>query len=464
MEKPFEALSFTDKSQNELAPMNPQNAVANIEHFFSRYYPDPIVFTIGLTFLTFAACIAATPLGPVDAVIAWGDGLSNLLSFMAQIGITLLLSHALTNTAPVAAALRAFASVPKSPAQAYILVAIISAGLSLITGALGLIGGAILARSVGKAAHENGMSVHYPLLVATAYAGVSVWHMGYSGSAPLFVATTGHSLEAAIGVIPVTETTYTVWNGAALMCTIMILCLTAVFLHPKKSPQEPAEINEDNIRETLNESGTPAASLDNARIITLSLAALLIFYLAIGIFNGKLSIDLNTINWSLLIACLIFARSPISLVHLMSRAGPVVAPVLLHYPFYAGMMALMMDSGLVSLLSAGMVNFASAETLPFLAFLAAGFLNIFVPSGGGQWVVQGPVFIEAAQTLNVAPEHIVMAIAYGDQWTNLLQPFWALPVLAIAGLQVRDIIGYCFCFLITMGLAFGVSLLFIAQF
>ena len=123
-----------------------------------------------------------------------------------------------------------------------------------------------------------------------------------------------------------------------------------------------------------------------------------------------------------------------------------------------------MDSGLVSMLSAGMVMVATSETLPFMAFLAAGLLNIFVPSGGGQWVVQGPVFIEAAETLKVAPEHVVMAIAYGDQWTNLLQPFWALPVLAIAGLQVRDIIGYCFCFLITMGLVFGVSLLFVAQF
>ena len=282
MEKPFEALSFTDKSRNEYYAMNPQNAVAKIEHFFSRYYPDPIVFTIGLTFLTFGACIAATPLGPVDAVIAWGDGLPNLLSFMAQIGITLLLSHALANTRPVAAALSAFGSVPKSSAQAYILVAIISAGLSLITGALGLIGGAILARSVGKAARENGLSVHYPLLVATAYAGVSVWHMGYSGSAPLFVATTGHSLEAAIGVIPVTETTYTVWNGTALICTILILCLTAVLLHPKNAPYANIKIDEDDIQEIRNESTTPAAKLDNARIVTLSLAALLIVYMAIG--------------------------------------------------------------------------------------------------------------------------------------------------------------------------------------
>ena len=433
--------------------------VGSLERFFSRYYPDPIVFTIGLTAITFVICILATPMGPTEAVVSWGDGLPSLLAFIAQISITLILAHALANTAPVAAALRFIGSIPQSTWQAYVLVGLVSTALSLVNGAFGLIGGAMFARSVGQAAYAKGISVHYPLLVATAYAGVSLWHMGYSGSAPLFVATPGHSLEAVMGIVPVTQTTYTWWNGAALLASVIVLCLTAVLLHPKSTAKNSAPPDELDPVKLRNESKTPAAGLDNSRIITLGLAAVLLVYLIIGFGSGNLSIDLNTINWSIIVACLIFVRSPVELMNLLSRAAPIVAPVLLHFPFYGGMMALMIDSGLVTILSSIIADIATSQTLPLLAFLTAGLLNMFVPSGGGQWVVQGPIFIDAADTLGVTKEYIVMAVAYGDQWTNLLQPFWALPALAIAGLQVRDIFGFCFCFLISLGAVFGLSLL-----
>ncbi|MEL6875981.1 MAG: TIGR00366 family protein [Pseudomonadota bacterium] len=434
-----------------------------LDRFFARYYPDPIIFTIGLTIITIAACLfwTDTKLGQVFTL--WGDGLPSLLTFMAQLSLTLIFSHALANTGPVAAALSRLAKLPGSARQAYLLVGLVGSGLSLITWSLGLVGGAIIAKAVATEARKRSIKLNYPLLVATAYAAMCIWHMGYSSSSALFVATEGHAMEAQMGIVPMTQTVFTAWNGVLILVAIIVICGTALFLH---SDDQVTELPSDECVDEPAEAAvnTPAEKLENSRWFTLLLATGLAFYLGQRAFNGSLTIDLNTVNWTLLLAVLIFIKSPRALVEQMGKAGPVVAPILLHYPFYAGMMALMIGSGLVSVLAAGIVASSSADTLPFYAFLSGGLLNIFIPSGGGQWAVQGPIFIEAATALGTPHEEIVMAVAYGDQWTNLIQPFWALPMLAIAGLKVRQILGFCFFFLLTLGAVFGGGILVVANF
>ena len=287
--------------------------------------------------------------------------------------------------------------------------------------------------------------------------------MGYSSSAALFVATEGHALQESMGVIPVTDTVFTAWNGITILCAIFALCITVILLHSRDQTTDAPTVEPETVEAPKTVSGTPAERVENSRWLTLILAVSLAVYLGQAASAGKLTIDLNTVNWSLLLACLIFVRSPKHLVDSIGRAGPVVAPILLHYPFYAGMMAVMIGSGLVSILASGVVASASPETLPLFAFLSGGLLNIFIPSGGGQWAVQGPIFIEAANALYVPPSHIVMAVAYGDQWTNLIQPFWALPMLAIAGLEVRQILGYCVFFLLSLGTVLAGGLLITAM-
>ena len=103
---------------------------------------------------------------------------------------------------------------------------------------------------------------------------------------------------------------------------------------------------------------------------------------------------------------------------------------------------MMRQSGLVEVFSNALVNASNTLTFPVFTFFSAGLVNLFVPSGGGQWAVQGPILIDAATQLGVSHSDTVIALAYGDQWTNMLQPFWALPLLAITGLQARQIIGY----------------------
>ena len=138
-----------------------------------------------------------------------------------------------------------------------------------------------------------------------------------------------------------------------------------------------------------------------------------------------------------------------------------VGGILVQFPFYAGIMGMMAGSGLVAIISGWFVAISSETTLPLFTFLSAGFVNIFIPSGGGQWAVQGPVMIQAAQELGVDLPRIAMAVAWGDAWTNMIQPFWALPALAIAGLKARDIMGYLLMVLLVSGIVIPIGLLFI---
>ncbi|MCG8443216.1 MAG: TIGR00366 family protein [Caulobacterales bacterium] len=444
-----------------------KQAVRPFATFVERYYPDPLVFAVALTAIAFALAIGLTEATPIDALAAWGGGLSALMAFIGQVAIMLVVAHALAHTGPVRAGLSSLAQLPTKAWHAYVLVAFVSGLASLFAWSFGIVGGAIIARRVAIETDRKGVGVHYPLLVASAYAGFSIWHMGYSGSAPLFVATPGHILEDAVGVIPVTETMLAPWNIAAAAAALAVICVICPLMHPRAedvAPVERAAVEEADAAEQETAEApptTPAERIERLRVITFGLGAALAGYLVWWFATEGLRIDLNIVVWTLLALCCLFARSPIHLVRLIGEASGVVGPVLLQFPLYAGIMGLMTGTGLAAVIAGGFAALASPHTLTFWAFLSGGIINFFVPSGGGQWVVQGPIFIEAAQRLGVEPARIVMGVAYGDQWTNLAQPFWALPLLAIAGLRVRDILGYCFIVLIALFFVFSGALFLI---
>lgn len=436
--------------------------------FVERYYPDPFVFVVLLSLLAFLLSTLLAGASPALALSSWGDGLPSLLAFTAQICITLLTAHALAHTDKAQALLRRIGNIPNTPVSAYGLVTL-SAGLgSLIAWSLGLIVGATVAKEVAKQCARRGVRLHYPLLVASAYAGFVIWHMGYSSSAGLFVATPGHSLEAEIGVIPITETVFTLRNGLLALITLAVITAVCPLMRPpdkelteidpKLLEEEPAA-PEGGVTQSMGQKTTLARRLDNLRPLTIVLGAGLFGYLGHTFYTQGFQLNLNLVNWSFLGAGLLLARSPSHYIRLINNAGSTIGPVLIQYPFYAGILGMMQGTGLADLISDWFTAVASAQTLGFFAFLSAGLVNLFIPSGGGQWAVQGPIFIDAAQNLGVEPSLIVLAISYGDQWTNMIQPFWTIPLLAIAGLHMRQIMGYTFViFLLTLFL-FGGGLL-----
>ena len=121
---------------------------------------------------------------------------------------------------------------------------------------------------------------------------------------------------------------------------------------------------------------------------------------------------------------------------------------------------MMEHSGLGGLITEFFINVANKDTFPVMTFFSSALINFAVPSGGGHWVIQGPFVMPAAQALGADLGKSVMAIAYGEQWMNMAQPFWALPALAIAGLGVRDIMGYCITALLFSGIIFVIGLTF----
>ena len=435
--------------------------------FVERYYPDAFVFVVLLTLLTFGLAIGLTDATAIDAVNAWGGGLSALLGFMAQICIILFAAHALAHTDVMQKLLSRIAKIPKTATQAYVLVAIISGVSNLLAWSLGLIVGAIIARQVAIEADKKGLKIHYPLLVATAYAGFVVWHMGYSSSSALFVATPGHILEAEIGIIPVTETIFTTWNIAIAVVTLIGIAIIAPMMRP--DDKDIIRVKSKDLLKSIpkklerTEANTLGDKLNNSRWLTLALGGVLTVYLVNWFIEKGFNLDLNIVNWTFLALGLLLARSPLHYVELVKNAGKTLGPILLQYPFYAGIMGLMKDTGLVLMMSDLFTQVATADTLSFWAFISSGIVNMFVPSGGGQWVIQGPIFIEAAQILNVNPSVIIMGVAYGDQWTNMIQPFWTIPLLAIAGLDMRKIMGYTFVILLFTLLTYGGGLLILGD-
>lgn len=172
--------------------------------------------------------------------------------------------------------------------------------------------------------------------------------------------------------------------------------------------------------------------------------------------GGTMTLDI--VNWSFLTLILLLVRSPFEIIYLAKGAAVNVGEILLQFPLYAGIMGIMSASGLIEVFSNALVSISGPHTFGVLAFLAAGVVNFFVPSGGGQFAVQGPIMLKAAESLGVDPSIAIMAVSYGDQWTNMIQPFWALPVLAIAGLKMRDILGYTTMTLVGSGIVLGGTL------
>ena len=462
-----------------------------LSRFVERWLPGSFILAVILTAIVAVMALTMTDVAPDKLVLGWGEGLTGLLSFMTQVALVLLLGFTLANTRPVHRLLVRVASVPQTPRQAYGFVTIIAGIASLISFGLGLIVGGVMALEVARAARNRGIKLHYPLLVASAYSGFVVWHMGYSGSGPLNAATEGGAYATLPGgLVDITETTFSSWNMIAAVVTLVAVAGAMMLLAPKQpelvvaAPDDvfaegdaaeaekakPAAAARRRSRKTgpgaaaATEEGTrktPAERLENLRVFTLALGVMLGIYLVLHFGNNGFALTLDIVNWTFLCLIMLLVGNARELADLIARGGRTVGEVLLQYPLYAGIIGMMSVSGLVDIISEFFINISSPATLGLWTFLAAGLLNMFIPSGGGQFAVMAPLFANAADALQVDQSVVIMAISYGDQWTNMIQPFWAIPLLAVAGLKIREILGYTFVTLVLSGIIFAGTLLLV---
>ncbi|MGO1368661.1 MAG: TIGR00366 family protein [Senegalia sp. (in: firmicutes)] len=432
-----------------------------------KYLPDPFLFAAILTFIVFILGVFVTNQSPLEMVVHWGDGFWGLLAFSMQMALVLVTGHTLANAPIIKKGLRKLASIPKTPTQAIFAVTFVGLVACWINWGFGLVIGALYARELARQIK----TVDYRLLIASAYSGFVVWHAGISGSIPLKLATAGPGLsEATAGVvvdpISTSETIFAPYNLIIVAIILVTMPLLNRAMHPKAEDViavDPELLVDEDLGVKV-ENPTFADKMENSPILSILIGAMGFTFIINYFINNGFDLNLDIVNFIFLFTGIILHGTPRKFLDAIIVAVRGTAGIVLQFPFYAGIMGMMTGlsasgSSLAVVISNGFVNISNETTFPFFSFLSAGVVNFFVPSGGGQWAVQAPIMMPASAELGVSAAKTGMSIAWGDAWTNLIQPFWALPALGIAGLGARDIMGYCIVDLIYTGIIISLGLM-----
>ncbi|MDB9775786.1 TIGR00366 family protein [Vicingaceae bacterium] len=452
---------------------------------FSYLLPTPFTIALVLTIVTFFLGIVflyQANVSIIDQSITvfsyfekgvWNNG---LMVFALQMMLILVLGHALALSKPFDQFIQFFVKFCTTTSKSAAIVAFLTILVAYFNWGLALIFGAIFARKVGEAAQKNGIAINYPLIGAAGYVGLMVWHGGISGSSLTKVAESGHLKSLMVDLMPTSaidllpnsitfsETVFSSMNITASIA-VLIAVPFGLYLVGKKVKEEkvthlfiPKETGKDNPTEG-------AERMDHSKWFGRLIGSLFILY---SIYQGIKSypdsglgfINLNYINFFLFGLCLAFHESIREFLSAIDEGIGGAAGILIQFPVYFGIMGIMNSSGLIQSFSDFFVSISSETTFPIFSLISAGIVNLFVPSGGGQWAVQGPIIVQAAQEIGVSLPKSILALAYGDQLTNMLQPFWALPLLAVTKLKAQQILPYTL-FLFLIGSVIYVSVLLI---
>jgi short-chain fatty acids transporter len=416
-----------------------------------RYMPDPFLLVILLTFFVSGLALLFTKSTPVQVLEYWGSGFWGLLTFSMQMVLILVTGHVMASSPLFKKLLGSLAKLPKTPGQAIILVTLVALVACWINWGFGLIIGALFAKEIALKVK----GVDYRLLIASAYSGFIIWSGGLSGSVVLTIATPGHFTEKLIGVVPTSETIFSSFNFIILAGLFLLVPIINRLMVPSKDTAfviDPELLKENNTLEAATEELlTPADRLENSQLLSLLIGLLGISFLVYYFVKNGFALNLDIVNFLFLFIGIILHKTPRQFLKAVTESVKNASGIIIQFPFYAGLMGIVTSSGLVAILANSFISISNEYTFHLFTLWSAGLVNFFVPSGGGQWAVQGPVMLEAAQNLGVSLPKTAMAVAWGDAWTNMIQPFYALPALAIAGLKAKDIMGYGLVLMIITG-------------
>lgn len=444
----------------------------NSDNFYLKlvrnFLPSPFTIAILLTVITFVMALFFTeaPQNSSNHGLAilnfWQMGFWELLSFTMQMVLILVLGHTLALSPFFDNVIQHLTKYCTNTARAALIISFTSIGVSFINWGLCLIVGAVFTRKVGEYTKKNNIPINYPVLGAAGYSGLMTWHGGFSGSAPLTVAQPDHFLVDTIGQIPITQTILSPLNLTASVVLILVIPFI-LYLLGQKSKSKSFEIKSDSLHLMEIES-EGMERLDHSKWFAWFIGGVIMLF---SVYNSITNIsvgeygfiNLNYVNFLLFGLCIFFHGSIHHFLNAATQAVKGATGIIIQFPLYAGIMGIMKYSGLVILFSDFFIQISNEYTFPIFTFLSAGIVNTFVPSGGGQWAVQGPVITTAAQVLNVPVSKAILALSYGDQLTNMLQPFWALPLLGITQLKAKDILPYSFIIMVVGGFIFTTLLL-----
>lgn len=446
---------------------------------FKYLLPSPFTIAVILSIVTFFIALlftntdnTSTLAYSFDLLKYWEEGIwnSSALVFAMQMMLMLVLGHALALSKPIDSLISLLVKQCTSTAKSAALVTLLTIIVSLFNWGLGLIFGAIFARKIAEYAQKNNIKINYPLIGAAGYSGLMVWHGGLSGSSLSKVAEPHHLKEMMNGLLSSTqidllperisywETVGSSMNLTIIFLVITILPLTMYFIG-KKSNNQLVELQKNNISVFNPGILSGAEKLDHSRIFSMLFGFIILIFISYKIaieyhYNFLDFFTPNNINLLLLCLAILLHSNFSAFLSAIDEAIVGASGILIQFPLYFGIMGIMKGSGLVGDISDFFISVSNEFTFPIYTFFSAGLVNIFVPSGGGQWAVQGPIIVQSAIELGISLPKSILALAYGDQLTNMLQPFWALPLLGITGLKAKQILPYTLILMFVGGLIF----------
>ncbi len=427
-----------------------------------RYLPDPFVFAIGLTLLTMGMAVVVQGQAAPAVIASWGKGFWNLLSFTTQMAVILAMGYVLATAPLTDRLLNRIVGAVSTPRTAVIVATLVGGIGSYLNWGFGLVIGGIIAKKLALKVK----GVHYPLIIAAAYSGFTMYGLGLSASIPVLISTPGHPMEKLMGVIPLSETIFSTPMLLTSLAVIVTLPLVNAWLHPR-DPADVIKLKPESTHDhdasggpihSLGAEGTLAARLNNSRLLSLAIGLCGMAYAVIYFRQGG-SLDLNLINFLILFLGVLLLGTPANYVAKLNEGIKTISGIILQYPFYAGIMAIMAGSGLVDTISRVFVDISTPQTLPFWGLLSSFVINFFAPSGGGHWVIQGPFMIDAAKAIQSSVSQTSMSVMLGNAWNDLVQPFWILPALALSKLSLKDVMGYTVIMMFWVGLIYVAAML-----
>lgn len=443
-----------------------QRAGAASERLVRRFMPDPFALVLLLTLVSLGLGVAVIPdvagapprslLGRASEVVSlWTSGFGNaeILKFGFQIILIVVTGEAIAESPPAQKLLARLSALPKTAPQALLVVTTFAVVSGWVHWGFGLIASALLARAVGRSFRARGIPLHYPLLGTGAYTAMLLWHAGLTASAPLLMNTQKNFVSDVLGEkagkVPLTETIFAPYNLLACALLIVLVPLLVTAMHPAKgqiaeAPEPEPEAHPGPEPERREPTfATPAEHLDKRRWLTFLAGALGLSFLGRYVREHGFDLNHNVVNTAFLMLGMLLHDSPVAYAKAVKKSAGGVAGVILQFPFYGGILEIMTKCGLSDRISHAFVALATARTLPLFTFAASVVTKSFVPSGAGEWAVEGPPMLRAAKELGVPYGKITMAVAYGNMLGNMYQPFWSLPLLGVMGLRAKDIMGYC---------------------
>jgi short-chain fatty acids transporter len=432
-------------------------------YLFERLMPDPFVFAVILTVTTAVMAFALVPTATPDKIaLAWYGGIFTIFTFGFQMVLIVVTGYALASSPLVHSLLEKAASWPTTPKGAISLTVFVAMIASWLNWGFGLVAAALFAREIAKR-----VRVDFGWLVAAAYTGFILSTEGLSGSIVLSQATPGSALnlveKIAGQILPLKETIFTRFTIVPEIFLLLAFPLIYRFLEPSPSLAifaDPDKLRaEDQPKPVAHKRAGLGEALDNAWILNLLLAGCGLSALVWQWRMRGFILDLNTMIMLCLMLGLIFHWRPVAYVDAVKNAARVTGPLILQYPLYGGIMGIMTTTGLAGVISKVFLAFSTSHTLPFWTYVSSLVITLFIPSGGGHWAVQGPFVLPAAKELHASLAGTTMAVAMGESVANMIQPFFALPLLAIAGIPMRRMMGFMVITFFVGLVAFGASLL-----